>query len=173
MPRVGQKGESRVAIVMCSDQYLSSDSRFRRWGKTILSPQDIDLTKKNGYSLTGSFVQWGDAVALQPGQFLVLAAETGSRNYHDYHYALIGVGADGQPVQVSSSEIWEQIEGSRLTDAAKAAARNSILYSYAAYCYLQMKSAVELTAEESALVEQLRALAPERRQAVLAALVRS
>jgi hypothetical protein len=50
---------------------LSSDTRFRQWGKLIAKPDHIDLKKANGYSLAGPFLTWGKSVAVAPGQFIV------------------------------------------------------------------------------------------------------
>lgn len=86
-----------MAIVTPED-FLSSDGRFRRWGKLVLGLHHIDLSKKKGFALTGPFVKWDASVALGIQQFLVVAAETGSHRFHDYGYALVEGGESPRQV---------------------------------------------------------------------------
>lgn len=114
---------------------LKYDPRWRQWAKRVDGPEHVDLKAKNGYSLTGPFVKWGQAVAMEPGQFLVVASEAGSAKHKAYTYALITVGDDDQPRQVSKDEIDEAVAAA--PDEQKAKALNSRLYAFAVYCSQQ------------------------------------
>lgn len=118
-------------------EQVSYDSRFKAWAKVIASPAHVDLTKTNGYSLTGPFVNWGKSVAVGAGQFLVLAAESGSRANRTYKYALVRVnGADDSEV-VSDEEIADAV--SSAPDDQRAKAINSPLYAFAVYAGSQLQ----------------------------------
>lgn len=111
---------------------ISYDSRFKAWAKLVTTPEHIDLSKASGYSLTGRFIDWGKSVAVAPGQFVVLAAESGSRNRHAYKYALVRVNGADEPEIVSDEEIAEAVAAA--PDAQRAKALNSTLYAFAVYC---------------------------------------
>lgn len=131
---------------------LSVDSRFKQWGKLVRSAGDVDLAKSNGYALSGPFAKWGSAVALEPGQFLVLSSETGSRARHDYDYALIGVNPAGEAESVARTAIDAAV--ATQSDAIRAKAANSRLYAMAVYCTVATSApAVE---DRAALVEAAR-----------------
>lgn len=118
-------------------EQISYDSRFRAWGKLIAKPEHVDLTKSNGYSLAGPFVSWGKNVAVAPGQFVVLAAEAGSRNRHSYTYALVRVNGSDEVEVVSDEEIATVV--AEAPDQQRAKALNNPLYAYAVYCASQLQ----------------------------------
>ena len=148
---------------------LRTDDRFRQWGKLIRSPRDFDLSKHNGYSLIGPWAEWGKSTAVAPGQFLVLASESGSRNRHSYHYALITVTADDVAAMVPDTDVDEVIAAADLLDAVRAKARNSRLYAYAVYASLLMLApdGGEVSLMDAAR-EVLRGLTSEQREAIVA-----
>ena len=136
-----------MAVVTVSGQAwgLATDSRWRKWGKRINGLGQVDLSKSNGYSLTGEFVRWGESVALHPGQYLVLAAESGSAKYHEYSYRLIGVDADDQPIDLTE-QVDQVLVGAfespvPVADEHRARAKNSWLYSAALYIWLTAQTA--------------------------------
>lgn len=153
---------------------VSYDSRFKAWAKVIAKRTDVDLSKTNGYAIASSFVNWGKTVALAPGQFVVLAAESGSRARHEYRYALVTVDADDQPVDVTD-RVDAAIAEATIPDAQRAKAANSVLYRMALYCALQFDAAmpdVERGHKEAAEVDVARkalaALTDEQRETLLA-----
>jgi hypothetical protein len=157
-----------MALTTASGFGLSADSRFKRWGKLVRGPQDIDLQKRNGYSLTGPFVRWGEAVALEPGQFLVLAAESGSIKHHDYDYRLVGVNAAGEAEAIDPYPVLDE---AHLPDAVRAKVANSALYTIAAYCWVQYQTGAappqpQATSVLESLWQQIQAL-PEAEQVEL------
>ncbi len=115
-------------------EHLNNDSRYKSWAKLIRGPQDVDLGAKNGYSLTGPWVRWTESVALEPGQYLVCAAETGSRKNHTYDYALRTVDQAGEVINGEKDRYTAEEWVARCawaTEEQRARAKNSTLYSYA------------------------------------------
>lgn len=145
-----------MAITRCGD-WLQNDSRFKSWGKTILQDSDLDLAKDRGYALNGSWVKWDDAVSLGENQFLVVAAETGSRNRHGYEYRLIEGGSTCR--RVPGNEMRAVIDGAldagHIVEANVANAKNSPLYRYALYCHLRYSGFAPAApaARDSAVIE--------------------
>lgn len=117
-------------------EQVSYDSRFKAWAKLIASPAHVELGKTNGYSLTGPFVGWGKSAAVGAGQFLVLAAESGSRARREYKYALVRVNGADEPEVVSAEEIAAAV--AQAPDAQRAKALNSPLYAFAVYTASQL-----------------------------------
>lgn len=124
--------------------HLKSDDRFKQWGK-LITAADIDLAQKNGYSIKGAWVKWGESVSLTPGKFLVCASETGSRASHSYDYALI----DGNNVRVDQdfriAEHDRLLAEGKITEEQRVNAKNSTLYSFALFVathpdYAQVKN---------------------------------
>jgi len=165
-----------IVKVSGKDIGLIADSRFKRWGKTVRSVADVDLTKNNGYALVSPFLNWGSVEVMQPGQYVVLAAEVGTRAHAKYQYALCRVTESGLE-RVSDEELAVVKDNPEIPEEYRAKALASTLYTYALYCAYALKGqgaeqgAEEpgLSAEETELVERLRALSPERLQVVLAA----
>ena len=110
--------------------FLKRDSRFKHWGK-VFTCKDFDESKEKGFALGGKFVPWEASVALGPGQFLVVAAETGSRASHSYDYALV-IGGDEAKVVDTSTARKDFIESMRkvFPEAVVAKAMNNTLYKY-------------------------------------------
>lgn len=114
---------------------IGRDTRFKAWGKVIRGATDIALSGTGAYALGGGFVNWGSTVALAPGDFLVLASETGSRASRSYDYALV-MATHGGAVTIPNASVRETVAASALTDQIKASAANNTLYCYAAYASL-------------------------------------
>jgi hypothetical protein len=129
-----------MAITSCKDWGLVADSRFKAWGKKV-TPQGVDLDKDNGYSLGGEWVDWGNEISLGESEYLVVAAEVGSRKNRKYSYRLVRGGAECALVSSTSSKdgarVRPQIEQwfseEKITEQQYADARNSTLYMYALY----------------------------------------
>ena len=123
-----------MAIISLNEETtgLDYDRRFKQWGKVIRSSEHIDLGKTRGYSITGPWVKWGQSISLKEGQFLIAAAQSGSRNHHSYEYLFLTV-KDDKVIEVQNSEEFEQacktLQG--VTETQVAAAQNSELYSFA------------------------------------------
>lgn len=120
---------------------LATDSRFRSWAKTIRSAKEIDLSKTGGYALTGEFVKFGSSIALNSGEYLVLAAESGSRKYASYDYRLVTVNGNGEAEWIKYSEIKETITQSDTCDEHKAKSLNSVPFAFALFASIMMSSA--------------------------------
>ena len=136
-----------------SHSQLDTDHRFKKWAK-IVSKKFVDLTQKNGYSLTGRWVRWDESVSLNDGEYLVCAAETGSMKYHDYSYSLIN--SEGNIVPEDEINSIESKSGA--TDEQIARAHNSKLYSialYVNYNKYDRPNVDALTAERNRLVERI------------------
>lgn len=114
---------------------ISSDGRdgFKRWGKRV-RPNEVDLSASNGHSLGGEWLTWGRAVALEEGDYLVLAAETGSRANHSYKYRL-GQVRGGELIRIDEGTRDALFAGAPVTDRERANLANSLLYAYAAYIH--------------------------------------
>ncbi len=133
-----------MAILTRPKDHLVNDSRFKAWAKSIRSRADLDLTRERGYALIGPWVKYGDTVALEPGEFLVVAAERGSRAHHYYEHLLVGVtvDADGAEMleQFTDTEVYAALEEiPEIKPRALAAARNSALYAFALYAWFHGK----------------------------------
>jgi hypothetical protein len=127
-----------MCITKCGDWGLTEDSRFKSWGKVLRGPAEVDLSQKDGYSLRGRFVRWNESIALGDGEYLVIAAETGSRNNHAYKYRLVAGGST--PRRIEKEEREAVIEAGRAAGVAEeqiARAKNSTLYAYALYVSLR------------------------------------
>lgn len=178
-----------MAVIEVGNAYLQSDSRFTRWAKVVRTRADLNIKLKGGYAITAAFVQWGKAVAVAPGEYVVFAAETGSRHSVSYDYALWRVSPEDKMAKIEWKEVEQVADSPKLNDAAKAACRNSRLYAIASYCYRQLppllapepkpeQSANGLTAEENTLladavraIAAIRALPADRRAIVNKAII--
>lgn len=132
-----------MCITKCGDWGLTEDSRFKSWGKVLRGPAEVDLSQKDGYSLRGRFVRWNESIALGDGEYLVIAAETGSRNNHAYKYRLVAGGST--PRRIEKEEREAVIEAGRAAGVAEeqiARAKNSTLYAYALYVSLRARAAI-------------------------------
>lgn len=128
-----------MAIVVAAD-ILQRDSRFRSWTKKI-SAQTIDLRQEGAYALTSDFHGYDKAVALEAGEYLVVAAEQGSRRNVAYKYAL--VGPDGEKIGKEAREpvlVWARERG-LISQAQEAKMQNSLPYTYAVYVAMDLKQA--------------------------------
>jgi len=101
---------------------LGYDSRFRAWGKIV---SNVDLSQKGGYALQGEFFH--GATVIPNRAWVVVASETGSRNYHSYEYRLLQ-NQNGKLVRVLNDP--ESIKN-ELSPQVYANALNNKLYSYA------------------------------------------
>lgn len=135
---------------------FSHDSRFKAWAKAIGKRSDLDLAAVNGYAIKSAFTNWGTSVALAPGQFVVLASETGSRARHDYQYALVGIDADDHPFVVDDATIAADLADATIPDAVRAKAANSKLYRIALYVARRFDAAAEAarTEERAPMTDQ-------------------
>lgn len=158
-----------MAITRCSD-WLENDSRFKSWGKKISGTCHVDLSKSNGYSLTGPWVRWDDAVSLGSGEYLVVAAETGSRASHDYKYRLVVGGETPRRIEKSEREavISAACADGGVSESQNAQQQNNLLYSYALFISLSSQAQAQAQAQvaadptdsaDSAEIEHLRTLA--------------
>jgi len=102
---------------------LGYDSRFRSWGKVV---SGVDLSQKGGYALQGEFFH--GATVIPDGAWVVVASETGTRNYHSYEYRLLQ-NQKGKLVRVMNDP--ESLKN-ELEPQVYANVLNSKLYSYAA-----------------------------------------
>jgi hypothetical protein len=132
-----------MAITSCGDWGLTADSRFKSWGKKV-TKFDIDLEKENGYSLGGEWVRWDESVALGADEYLVIAAEVGSRKNKRYGYRLVRGGDECTLVASTSNangikirpQLAEWSEYGWITEEQWAKSLNSTLYAYALYISL-------------------------------------
>ena len=129
-----------MAITSCGDWGLTADSRFKSWGKKV-TKSDINLEEENGYALGGEWVRWDESVALGADEYLVIAAEVGSRKNKKYSFRFVRGGdectlvsstnkSDGIGISMLIEE-WASCE--RITEQQYAKAKNSLLYKYALY----------------------------------------
>lgn len=127
-----------MAVVVVADNgVIDSDPRFKRWGKVVTS---VDLTKRGGYAIEGDFVKWGTSLALEPGQFLVLASETGSRANHSYTYGVVYVDKNGEVRAVDWHTFETEVKSLPLTDQQRANANNSDFYKLAVWIANKMQA---------------------------------
>jgi len=109
--------------------FLKCDARFKHWGK-VFTAKDFDENKDNGYAIGGKFVRWGDNVSLNAGEFMVCAAETGSRGKHSYDYKLV-VGGPTARVIEPEDPLWKEYLAARTATFAEpivVKAKNNSLY---------------------------------------------
>lgn len=135
----------------------NADPRFKRWAKAVRCVSDIDLAKENGYAFTGQFVDFGYSVPLEPGQFVILAWNTGSMKRHEYSYMLASVDSEGHAVEVDLNPDWiaTRITVAHLPDAVMAKVKNSYLYQLAAYCWTQLQTSHAPAPESESNLETL------------------
>jgi len=112
-------------MITTPSKQMKADSRFKHWAK-LIGPAQIDLSKRNGYSLGGQWIRWTDQVSVVAPNYLVVAAETGSRKNHGYDYVL--VGENGVVAQEEIDKVVAQADEGR-----RVAAHNSTLYAYALF----------------------------------------
>jgi hypothetical protein len=129
-----------MAITSCGDWGLTTDSRFKSWGKKV-TKSDIDLEKEDGYAFGGEWVKWNKSVALGADEYLVIAAEVGSRKNKRYGYRLVRGGNECTLVSSTSSagirpQLTEWSEYGWITEEQWAKSLNSTLYAYALYISL-------------------------------------
>lgn len=118
---------------------IGQDKRFRSWAKLVTDPSHIDLSKTNGYALTGPWAKFGDTIALKPGEFIVAAAEVGSVRTHPYDYSLITT--DGENIitldyRADSEAIAEVVK--QAPEELQAKAANNTLYRFSVYCSVKL-----------------------------------
>lgn len=128
--------------------YVDTDSRFRSWGKHVTKRAEIDLTQKGGYAINAGFVRADQAIALGQGQYLVCAAETGSRKSHSYDYALVEGTLDA-PRLVEQNE-QDALISLYASEEQQARSLNSDLYRMGLYIALRMDDHDTDTAEAPA-----------------------
>ena len=113
--------------------FLKCDARFKHWGK-VFTAKDFDEKKDNGYAIGGKFVRWGDSVSLNAGEFMVCAAETGSRGKHSYDYALVIGGPAARLIDrdcLKGDPLWKEFLAKReatFDETIVAKAKNNTLY---------------------------------------------
>ncbi len=146
---------------------IASDGRdgFKRWGKRV-RPGDVDLTVASGRALGGEWLTWGKSAALEEGDYLVLAAETGSRASHSYKYRL-GQVRSGELVRIDQETRDALFARSTLKDTERAAVANNILYAYAAYINYAAQAA-ELQSYDALEAAEMAEMAEAERHEVTA-----
>lgn len=129
-----------MAITQCLE-WLDRDTRFKSWGRTIKTAADVDISKERGYALSGEWVKWTASVAVGDNEFLVAAAETGSRARRGYSYQLVEGSTSGECRVVEGDEMRAVIDGAleagQIDEGHVAKSKNSELYLYALYCHLR------------------------------------
>jgi hypothetical protein len=123
-------------MITSPSNYLKNDSRFKSWAK-VASKSQVDLSQTGGYAIGGQWVEWNDSVSLDSGEYLVVAAETGSRANHYYSYRLIN--GDGNRVELEERIVVldRALESGVITEKQRVNAKNNTLYSYALYISLR------------------------------------
>lgn len=139
-------------IVQLSEEMdLIVDSRFKSWTKTVTA---VDRSKTNGYAFEGQFLRMDGVAELEIGSYVLCYHEEGSRANHDPEIDVFEVTPDGL------KKVFHKVCGS--TWALEVRDQIADL--------IEGKAEIELSAEEQELVNRLKALAPERLQAVLSAI---
>jgi len=121
--------------------FLKCDPRFKHWGK-VFTAKDFNEDKDNGYAIGGRFVRWDDNVALNAGEFLVVAAETGSRGKHSYDYKLVICGPTARVIE-PEDPLWKEYISKRestFPENVVAKSKNNTLYRmglFAVYLAIQ------------------------------------
>jgi len=126
-------------MIVTPSNFLKADTRFKHWGKKFTC-KDFDEAKEKGFALGGKFVQWNSSVALGDGEFMVVAAEVGSRARY-YNYVLVMGGEkeaqsaiaiiDGR--ESTPSKQWDEFIAAMpkvFPEAVVAKAMNNRLYSF-------------------------------------------
>lgn len=129
--RVEGSSETSAPIVTSLEELakefdLETDSRFRRWAKVIPSLTPVTPLSVGGYALGGNFERGHFVV--RDGDYVVLAAESGSRTHHSYEYRLLK-NIHGKMVRVRVPN--ERIRLLPLSSDKMAKSLNSTLYAYA------------------------------------------
>ena len=92
------------------------------WLKKV-TPENVDLKKTNGYSLTGSFYRYDEAVVINEGEFFVIdTGRRGTRTLYDY-----------KGLRVEKEIRREEQKKAGLSESVMAAVENSLLYDFGAY----------------------------------------
>lgn len=107
--------------------------RARVWAKKVSRVEQINLSARGGYALDGPFVRWTEAVALHPGEYLVLS---GPAKW------TLATTRDGETVEaVPWDEITQLVGEGGLPDEVAAQAQNNQAYKLAAYLWLRYRTA--------------------------------
>lgn len=122
-------------MITSPSDYLTEDSRYKAWGR-LTSARRVNLAEKGGYALGGEWVKFHDRVAVGDGEFLICAADTGSRKNHSYRYRLIDCHGQRVMEDARKATIAEALAAGKVTEKQAAEAENSVLYSYALYISL-------------------------------------
>lgn len=82
---------------LLSDVYKASgldfDSRWKKWAKWVTA---IDHAKDNGFAFVGDFLKAGTVeIKIGEPRVILVASETGSRQYRTTNYAVVVFRADG------------------------------------------------------------------------------
>jgi len=127
-----------MAITHCGDWGITRDSRYKAWGKKVTADR-VNLTARSGgFALGGDWAKWDDSVAIGNGEYLVVAAETGSRKSHSYRYRLIAGGEVARLIEEAERQavIAAALAAGDITEGDMARQENDRLYEYALYISL-------------------------------------
>jgi hypothetical protein len=148
----------------------AADAYSPSWGKLIRDLRDINLSARGGYALSGEFHRWGDAVAIEPGQYLVCcygvwSQRGSSRRIRVYDHA-------GERVEIDQAAI------DTLPDTVRANALNSALYRVAADLWVRLQTSKAPMPESAkhldpveAVWQQIQALSPPDRAVIFGRLL--
>lgn len=127
---------------LANEHGLEQDRRFRSWARVIRNKEDLDLSREGGNAILSDFVNFNKTIAVEPGQFLLIAAETGSVKYHSYSYRFFKVAEDNTVQKISKPERLAFFESRKdeISEEFLAKAENSIPFAWALYSYLHFTS---------------------------------
>lgn len=136
---------------------LAINSRLRHWAKVARHRYDVNLDVTDSYSWAEPLRDWNTAVALNPGEFLLVASELG----RDYRYRLLRVTNHGVEA-VTDLEIDGAIQRAwttgDLNEKKMAKIKNSLPYRLAAFAWLSLADRTPKS-EESPIKKALAAVA--------------
>lgn len=133
----------------------SEDTRKKSWRKELVN---VDQTQPNGYAFIGNWLKGGERAELEVGAFVLAYDEPGSMKHWSPHVRLFKVQANGELGKVFE---WE---GDSQEKSWALAVRDEIAN------LINEKVDIELTEEEKAIIEKLKALPAERLELILNAL---
>ena len=133
-----QEEGAMVVTVTARLGNLEYSANYRHWARRVFDARDLDLGLFDGHCLKGAFVNWGEGLVIEAGQFLVLASEHRLRSGRtEFGFALVGV-AENRAQVIPEDEIAAAIEaGEDISAEQRAVAARDRLYRYALYCSLR------------------------------------
>ena len=110
-------------------EYMTPDPRFKSWVKLLTSKSSIDISKDGGFALVAPVLPFDASYTLLPNQFLLMAAQHGTRSKQQYNHVLLHLDDTGRLNEIDKEDLL-----SAYVDADESDSDNEYYYAVAQYC---------------------------------------